>query len=62
MDAYVEEVYKIVRQFAAGVYLVIHENHILALVGRHGLNALIEYKYVETCGPQLYALCCEKES
>lgn len=64
-DAYVEHVYQIVRTEAFDLDTV-YEDYIIALVGRFGLNALVENKYLETCGVingrQLYTLCCEGES
>lgn len=64
-DVYVEEVYKFLRQDSVGLEAV-YEDYIIQLIGRYGLNALIEARYLETCGVvngrQLYTLCCEGES
>lgn len=61
-DAYVEEVYGILRQQAKG-FDSVYEDFIVHLIGVMGLNALLENRYLETCGVlngrQLYVLCCE---
>ena len=64
-DQYVEEVYRILKKGAGGMDAV-YEDWITHLIGISGLNALIENKFLETCGVvkgrQLYVLCCEGES
>lgn len=64
-DAYAEVVYNFLRQDAAGLD-AIYEDYIIDTIGRYGLQALIKYRYLETCGVvngrQLYTLCCEGES
>jgi hypothetical protein len=64
-EAYVEEVYRILREGTVGLDSV-YEEYIITLIGTTGLTALLIHKYLETCGVvngrQLYVLCCEKES
>lgn len=64
-DAYVEEVYKILKRDTVGLD-AIYEDYIIHLVGTTGLIALQVNKYLETCGAvngrPLYVLCCEEES
>ena len=64
-DAFVEEVYKFLKQDVSGLDAV-YEDYIIESVGKYGLSALFHSKLIETCGVvngrQLYVLCCEKES
>ena len=64
-DGYVETVYKILKACTLGMDSV-YEDWIIHNIGTSGLNALVNNKYLETCGVingrQLYVLCCEGES
>ena len=64
-DAYIEELYKILKEAVIGLD-AIYEEYIINLIGTTGLMALHSNSYLETCGVvngrQLYALCCEGES
>lgn len=64
-DAYVEEVYKALKERVVGLDSI-YEDYIITLIGTTGLTALFTNGYLETCGVvngrQLYVLCCEEES
>lgn len=57
---YASYVYIIVRNETQGLDSI-YEDYIIKLVGLHGLNALIEAGFLETCGVvngrPLYVLC-----
>ena len=57
---YVDYVYDIVRLDCEGMDSI-YADYIKQMVGVYGLNALIEYKLVESCGVingrRLYVLC-----
>lgn len=65
LDAYVDEVYRVLKESVIGLDSV-YEDYIINLVGTTGLIALTTNRYLETCGVvngrQLYVLCCEGES
>ena len=60
MAAEIEYIYEAVRLECVGLD-AIYEECIIDMVGRVGLNTLLEYKLLETCGVingrQLYVLC-----
>lgn len=64
-DAYVEEVYRVLKENVVGLDSI-YEDYIINLIETTGLITLHTNKYLETCGVvngrQLYTLCCEGES
>lgn len=64
-DAYVEEVYRILREAVTGLDSI-YEDYIITIIGTTGLMTLQTNGYLETCGVvngrQLYVLCCEEGS
>lgn len=64
-DAYVEIVYKNLRECTTGSKLIF-EDHVIRIIGTTGLAALKASKLLEesgaVCGLRLYTLCCEGES
>ena len=59
-ENYVEYIYNLVKLECEGMD-AIYADYIEQLVGMHGLNALIEFNLLESCGVvngrQLYVLC-----